>query len=687
VGTVQARTGEQILISDKPKLMKRIEMNRLAMIASLNISHLDNSRIVDMWIRYDTAIQNSVLNNGKQYTLKLYKECYEFLRNLLLELQTQPIAFCKSDSDGIPKPLWPLRPLLRGDRNSRRLALSIARSYEQIRLEIDYDDLDSITESPTPKQEKAISKLSKTLRKFLQRFTRNRPWYLGKLTDPVAPWSKVLTTLSKGPNGPAVATSHLDAKAIMQNEELYSSLQKFNSVLGQSWVTEWMEKQSTFVDDEETYHTGRLGFSSEPAGKTRVFAIGDYWTQLSLKPLQISLQRTLGSISTDASQDQDKGFKTLLEDSKNHPTFCFDLSSASDRIPAKLQRHRLQLMKDKDLADSWYQIMTQRDFYVKATDRKVRWAVGQPLGLLSSFPSFALWHHDIIQLAANWEQFHNGKPLQFFTQYRLLGDDVVIFNAKVARRYQWLLSKIGLTINLSKSIIGDEVNSQIEFAKRLALRGKEMSSIKHNILTKNDKFNLLDLVELLCKRDFISPDTVHYELSSILKSEDLLLLRYLIWLRFSDTPELTIYRKDGNVSLRITREEIIQSITSKRTASIIEKMTQIRALDMETELPRLCSNFEKAVVPYSEKVLIDGSIGDLTGSHPIVLALTQTSRELQFMMFTVLDDLEPDTASPVEYLPVVSTRSYFSDRKTVNRYFSEILLESLKEARHKDKTT
>jgi hypothetical protein len=577
--------------------------------------------------------------------------------------------------------------LLRGDRNSRRLALSIARSYEQIRLEIDYDDLDSITELPTPKQEKAINNISKKLRKFLQRFTRNRPWYLGKLTDPIVPWSNVLTTLSKGPNGPAVATSHLDAKAIIQNEELHSSIKKFNSALGQSWVTEWMEKQSTFVDDEETYHTGRLGFSSEPAGKTRVFAIGDYWTQLSLKPLQISLQRTLGSISTDASQDQDKGFKTLLEDSKNHPTFCFDLSSASDRIPAKMQRHRLQLMKDKDLADSWYQIMTQRDFYVKATDRKVRWAVGQPLGLLSSFPSFALWHHDIIQLAANWEQFHNGKPLQFFTQYRLLGDDVVIFNAKVARRYQWLLSKIGLTINLSKSIIGDEVNSQIEFAKRLALRGKEMSSIKHNILSKNDKFNLLDLVELLCKRDFISPDTVHYELSSILKSEDLLLLRYLIWLRFSDTPELTIYRKDGNVSLRITREEIIQSITSKRTASIIEKMTQIRALDMETEFPKLCSNFEKAVVPYSEKVLIDRSIGDLTGSHPIVLALTQTSRELQFMMFTVLDDLEPDTASPVEYLPVVSTRSYFSDRKTVNRYFSEILLESLKEARHKDKTT
>jgi len=29
-------------------------------------------------------------------------------------------------------------------------------------------------------------------------------------------------------------------------------------------------------DDENKYYTGRLGFSAEPAGKTRVFAIGDY---------------------------------------------------------------------------------------------------------------------------------------------------------------------------------------------------------------------------------------------------------------------------------------------------------------------------------------------------------------------------------------------------------------------------
>lgn len=162
-----------------------------------------------------------------------------------------------------------------------------------------------------------------------------------------------------------------------------------------------MEKQASICTSEDKLHTGRLGFSAEPAGKTRIFAIGDYWSQLSLKPIQISLYRTLQSISTDATRDQDHGFSSLIKESLGHPTYCFDLSSASDRIPAEMQKIRLELMSNLHVAEGWYQIMTKRDFYVKATGENIRWKVGQPLGLLSSFPSFALWHHDIVQFAAN----------------------------------------------------------------------------------------------------------------------------------------------------------------------------------------------------------------------------------------------------------------------------------------------
>jgi hypothetical protein len=680
-------------------MKNRLSKNRLAMIASLNLPDSLSLKVIDMWIKYDTEIQSSIKNNGKQYTLGRYKESYTFLRNYLLELPTQPISFCKVDSMGIPKPLWSLRPLIKRDKSYQRIALTIARGYEVIRLEIDYSNLDAIT-GELPNKETVLD-LSKKFNRFLKRFTLNRSWYLGSLQTPIEPWCKVLTTLSKGPNGPAVATSHLDAKAVLQDKTLFSSIKELNTALGQDWITHWMEVQALSSSSEGPYYTGRLGFSAEPAGKTRIFAIGDYWSQLSLKLLQISLYKVLQSISTDATSNQDRGFSSLIKESQGHPTYCFDLSSASDRIPAFMQKYRLELMTNQDVAESWFKVMTNRDFYIKVTGQSVRWKVGQPLGLLSSFPSFALWHHDIVQFAANWENFHNGKPLRFFKQYRILGDDIVIFNAKVAQRYQKLLNKIGLSINQTKSIIGNQMDCQIEFAKRLALRGKEVSSIKHNILTKNDIHSVLDLVEILGKRGFISPGTDHYDLSRILKSEDLERLKFMIWLRLSDTPAFTSKTgRCGNVSLTVTREDIIQRIVSKRTDNIIQKAKEIRPLDMEREFPNLTKGFDSLGVSCNEKTLADRSIsalepgiaidpriakavtasGALVNSHPIVLALTQTSRELQFMMFTVLDDLEPDTVSPIEYLPVVNSKSYYSDRKAINRYLSEVILECYKEA-------
>jgi len=85
-----------------------------------------------------------------------------------------------------------------------------------------------------------------------------------------------LTTLSKGPNGPAVATSHLDAVAVVADEVLYSAIRDLNLSLGQDWITEWMEMQTKLGTGNKSLSTGRIGFSAEPAGKTRLFAIGDY---------------------------------------------------------------------------------------------------------------------------------------------------------------------------------------------------------------------------------------------------------------------------------------------------------------------------------------------------------------------------------------------------------------------------
>jgi hypothetical protein len=350
-----------------------------------------------------------------------------------------------------------------------------------------------------------------------------------------------------------------------------------------------------------------------------------------------------------------------------------------------MQKYRLQLMSDLNVAENWYKVMTKRDFYVKPLDKSVRWSVGQPLGLLSSFPSFALWHHDIIQFAANYKRFHSGKPLKFFKNYRLLGDDVVIYDKEVAQRYQILMRTIGISINMAKSVIGNKDSNQIEFAKRLALRGQEMSSIKPNILNKNNILNMLDLVDILRERDFITSDVNHYDLLRVLGSKDLQRLKYLFWLRSPVSAPLIVIR-EGKDTLEITREEMMQRIITKRTQNIIDKAMKIKAFDYCQALPELTKRFKSIGVPLSDTAWDNKTIGDLSPLHPIVLSLTQTSRELQFLMFTVLDDLEPETVSPVEYLPVVSIKSYFSDLSTTRGYLSKILLECYHEALDEDRS-
>lgn len=86
---------------------------------------------------------------------------------------------------------------------------------------------------------------------------------------------------------------------------------------------------------------GKLGFKEEPAGKVRVFAMVDTWTQWLLFPLHKFIQGVLRLLDEDATFDQvGKLEKKLLEMQKKYKrpkAFSYDLSSATDRLPVLLQ--------------------------------------------------------------------------------------------------------------------------------------------------------------------------------------------------------------------------------------------------------------------------------------------------------------------------------------------------------------
>jgi hypothetical protein len=101
--------------------------------------------------------------------------------------------------------------------------------------------------------------------------------------------------------------------------------------------------------------------------------------------------------------------------------------------------------------------------------KSLTYAVGQPMGALSSWALLALTHHFIIQFAAYRVGFR-----RWFEAYVVLGDDVVILHDEVAEEYLLLMKDLGVGINLVKSIRSKD---SLEFAKRNFVRGVDVSPL------------------------------------------------------------------------------------------------------------------------------------------------------------------------------------------------------------------
>lgn len=227
---------------------------------------------------------------------------------------------------------------------------------------------------------------------------------------------------------------------------------------------------------------GRLGLKNEP-GKVRVFAMVDYWTQVAVGPLHDKLFELLRTIRQDGTFIQEKPLKALVENMSKlglKRAYSFDLSAATDRLPLSIQKLLLNaLFSDVGLGDAWGVLLADRDFRVpeykgktESSDipKSVRYAVGQPMGALSSWAMLALTHHMIVQAAARGA----GKE-GWFELYAVLGDDVVIGDPKVAKMYLLLMKALQVDVSLAKSLVSD--NLSMEFAKRFIYKGTDISPL------------------------------------------------------------------------------------------------------------------------------------------------------------------------------------------------------------------
>lgn len=86
----------------------------------------------------------------------------------------------------------------------------------------------------------------------------------------------------------------------------------------------------------------------------------------------------------------------------------------------------------------------------------------------------ALTHHALVQLAA--ERAHITSESEWFSDYAVLGDDIVIASGPVAQEYVKLMQEIGVGLNLSKSLIS-VTGRVVEFAKRTLYKGHNISPV------------------------------------------------------------------------------------------------------------------------------------------------------------------------------------------------------------------
>lgn len=256
------------------------------------------------------------------------------------------------------------------------------------------------------------------------------------------------------------------------------------STLGQAkkYVTSFIGGTDRDENRDEAPILAKLAALEEPAGKIRVVAIVDYWTNLVLKPLHDWMFNLLSVIPSDATFDQEGRLKEFVSKGFTE-IWSIDLSAATDTIPQFLYTALLEPILGTELTKKWLDLLVDRNFlhrFAPKSEREhtlpkpfdiVRYKRGQPMGALSSWSSMALVHHALVQLAA-WSQTNRflsdgmavdwiatalpkELKLQWFTDYMVLGDDIVIASEPVAKEYVRLCEQLGVVVGLSKSFVSD----------------------------------------------------------------------------------------------------------------------------------------------------------------------------------------------------------------------------------------
>lgn len=285
--------------------------------------------------------------------------------------------------------------------------------------------------------------------------------------------SKLLTRLV----GQETATKALqsEAEALGAVQAAYEAAGASGSV--KSWSIRTGTRRNPNICAKELI-CGRLHALKEAAGKVRIIAIVDIWTQSALRPMHDFLFKLLRALKTDGTFDQQSAVNSFAQ-LGHKDIYSYDLTAATDTIPYRLYEVVMTPILGAPITKAWLALLRDRDWLtptwdfprntvksaagkatrvVKTVQKRIRhqgsttirYGRGQPMGALSSWGALAVLHHAVLQYAA----FRVGSfP---YTDYRVLGDDIVIAGTAVAESYREVCGRLGILIGLPKSFTSCE---------------------------------------------------------------------------------------------------------------------------------------------------------------------------------------------------------------------------------------
>jgi len=430
------------------------------------------------FVKFNRLFSHHVLHRGKKFAIERHKALYLYSARYVQKQKPSKIKRVKSTKSGFPREILFLKDLLDGNYIEKRIGLSILNTYRDKFLDKPNHDLSKITSSgPVSTDSDIFSKFKEFIDGPIQSsFLNNINLDIKQI------WH---CTTKKGPNGAQQSLfCHADAGALQHSPRLLNSVKKLSTMIHGNESMTFVETLNFMVNIYNDRHKenwkpthSRIVNLLEGGGKTRTVAMGDFWSQTVLKPIHDCVMKKLKTIPSDATYNQESGSWTVMNRTRKHGTFCYDLESATERFPALIQKLVVTKILGKDIADEWYTLMVDRNFTTPLGD-EVKFLCGQPMGLYSSWAIFSLSHHLVVQMSASMAGFN-----QPYYRYRLLGDDICIFDESVAKCYESVLTSMGVNVSETKSIIPKEGCPPAgEFCKRIFMDGEEYTPITPDIL-------------------------------------------------------------------------------------------------------------------------------------------------------------------------------------------------------------